>query len=97
MKELWTEAYRPATVDGYVFRDKEQKEQIETWIAAKTIPHLLFSGPAGTGKTTLAKILINGCDVDPFDVKEINASRDNGVDYIRNTIEGFGAYRTAFR
>ena len=89
MKQLWTEKYRPDTVDGYVFRDAEQKQQIEAWIKAKTIPHLLFSGPAGTGKTTLAKILINQCGVDHFDVKEINASRDNGVDYIRDTIEGF--------
>lgn len=89
MKELWTEKYRPDTIDGYVFRDAEQKKQIEQWISDKTIPHLLFSGPAGTGKTTLAKILINGCGVDEYDIKEINASRDNGVDYIRFTIEGF--------
>jgi len=89
MKELWTEKYRPDTVDGYVFRDKEQEQQINEWIASKTIPHLLFSGPAGTGKTTLAKILIKGCGIDHYDVKEINASRDNGVDYIRTTVEGF--------
>jgi len=86
---LWTEKFRPDTVDGYVFQDNQQKKQIEQWIAEKTVPHLLFSGPAGTGKTTLAKILIKGCGVDQFDVKEINASRDNGVDYIRDTIEGF--------
>jgi len=89
IKQLWTELYRPSTVDGYVFRDSAQKVQIEKWIEEKSIPHLLFSGPAGTGKTSLAKILINGCDVNEFDVKEINASRDNGVDYIRDTIEGF--------
>jgi len=89
MQELWTEKYRPDTLTGYVFRDEEQKKQIQQWIDTKTIPHLLFSGPAGTGKTTLAKILINQCEVDPYDVKEINASRDNGVDYIRETIEGF--------
>jgi len=89
MKELWTEKYRPDTVDGYVFRDNAQKQQIEEWIKEKSIPHLLFSGPAGTGKTTLAKILINGCDLDEYDVKEINASRDNRVEYIREVIEGF--------
>lgn len=89
MKQLWVEKYRPSTVDGYVFQNADEKKQIETWIKDKSIPHLLFSGPAGTGKTTLAKILINQCEVDEFDVKEINASRDNGVEYIRTAIEGF--------
>lgn len=89
MKELWTEQYRPDTVNGYVFRDVQQKAQIEDWIKSKMIPHLLFSGPPGTGKTTLAKILIKGCGIIDHDIKEINASRDNGVDYIRETIEGF--------
>jgi len=89
MKELWVEKYRPKTIDGYVFRDEDQKNQVESWIKEKSIPHLLFSGPPGTGKTTLAKILINQLGIDNFDVKEINASRDNGVDYIRETIEGF--------
>jgi len=89
MNKLWVEKYRPDTVDGYVFADDAQREQINSWIEKKTIPHLLFSGSAGIGKTTLAKILINQIGVDPFDVKEINASRDNGVDYIKNTVEGF--------
>jgi replication factor C small subunit len=61
MKELWTEAYRPDTLEGYVFRDNEQKRQVESWITNQSIPHLLFSGAPGVGKTTLAKILINGC------------------------------------
>ena len=89
MKELWTEKYRPDTLNGYVFRDTEQKKQIETWVKEGAIPHLLFSGSPGTGKTTLAKILINLLGVDEFDVKEINASRDNSVEFIRSTIEGF--------
>jgi replication factor C small subunit len=89
MKELWTEKYRPDTVDGYVLQDESQRNQIQSWIDDKIIPHLLFSGPAGTGKTTLAKILINQLGVEEYDVKEINASRDNSVDYIRYTIEGF--------
>ena len=89
IKQLWMEKYRPATIDGYVFRDNKQKKQIQTWIDDKAIPHLIFSGAAGVGKTTLAKILINQLDVEPYDIKEINASRDNGVDYIRDTITGF--------
>ena len=59
MKELWTEKYRPDTLDGYVFRDDAQKHQVEGWIASGMIPHLLFSGAPGVGETTLAKILIN--------------------------------------
>ena len=59
MKELWVEKYRPKTVDGYVFKDDAQRNQVNTWIKDKSIPHLLFSGNAGIGKTTLAKLLFN--------------------------------------
>ena len=59
MKELWTEKHRPRDIDGYVFRDEEQRAQVKSWIDSGTIPHLLFSGAPGVGKTTLAKILIN--------------------------------------
>jgi replication factor C small subunit len=89
ISKLWTEKYRPSTLDGYVFQNEGQKEQIQAWVDAKDIPHLLFSGGAGIGKTTLAKILINAMNIDPFDLKEINASRDNSVEYIRETITGF--------
>lgn len=89
MQELWTEKYRPNTLDGYVFRDNEQKTQVQKWVNDKTIPHLLFSGSAGVGKTTLAKILINLLEVNSFDVLEINASRENSVDTIREKITGF--------
>jgi replication factor C small subunit len=89
MKELWTEKYRPQTVDGYVFTDPTQREQIEYFVKEKSVPHLLFTGPAGTGKTTLAKILVNSLDIDPYDFLQVNASRDNGVDFLKSKIEGF--------
>ena len=89
MKELWTEAYRPDTLEGYVFRDNEQKRQVESWITNQSIPHLLFSGAPGVGKTTLAKILINGLGVQEYDVLEINASRENSVDNVREKITNF--------
>ena len=89
MRELWTEKYRPQTIDGYVFTDPAQREQIEYFIKEKSVPHLLFTGPAGTGKTTLAKILVNSLDIDPYDFLQVNASRDNGVDFLKNKIEGF--------
>jgi replication factor C small subunit len=89
MQELWVEKYRPNTIDGYVFRDNHQKQQVESWIAQKSIPHLLFSGSAGIGKTTLAKILFKELDVNPFDLLEINASRTNSVDDVRDKIVNF--------
>lgn len=89
MKKLWAEAYRPATIDDYVFRDEEQKKQVQSWIDSGSIPHLLFSGSPGVGKTTLAKILINELSIDEYDVLEINASRENSVDTIRDKITGF--------
>ena len=89
MKELWTEKYRPQTLDGYVFTDPTQREQIEYFIREKSVPHLLLTGPAGTGKTTLAKILVNELEIDPYDFLQVNASRDNGVDFLKTKIEGF--------
>lgn len=89
MKKLWVEAYRPKTIDGYVFRDAHQKQQVESWIKQGTIPHLLFSGNAGIGKTTLAKILFNELDLNPYDILEINASRTNSVEDVRDKIVNF--------
>jgi replication factor C small subunit len=89
MKELWVEKYRPGTVDGYVFRDNHQKEQVQSWIKQGTIPHLLFSGNAGIGKTTLAKILFNELEIQDLDILEINASRTNSVEDVRDKIVNF--------
>jgi DNA polymerase III delta prime subunit len=76
MKELWVEKFRPKTLDGYVFVDASQREQVQQWIQDGSIPHLMFSGPAGTGKTTLAKLLINELGVDEFDVMLANGSKE---------------------
>lgn len=76
MKELWVEQYRPKTSAEYVFTDDSQREQVSAWIRDQSIPHLLLSGPAGTGKTTLAKMLINELDLDDFDVMYANGSKE---------------------
>ena len=76
MKELWVEKYRPNTVDGYVFVDNSQREQVQQWIRDGSIPHLMLSGSAGTGKTTLAKLLINELGVDEYDVMFANGSKE---------------------
>ena len=88
-KELWVEKYRPKTVDGYVFRDGHQRKQVQTWIKDQSIPHLLLSGSAGIGKTTLAKVLINSLGIEEHDVLEINASRTNSVEDVRDKITNF--------
>jgi len=76
MKELWVEKYRPKTVDGYVFKDETLRQQIEKWISQKAIPHLLFSGNAGTGKTTLAKLLLNEIGIEATDILIANGSKE---------------------
>lgn len=76
MKDLWVEKYRPDTLEGYVFKDLSHKEQIQSWIKQGTIPHLLLSGSAGIGKTTLAKILINQLGVQDTDVLDANGSKE---------------------
>ena len=88
-KKLWVESYRPSTVADYVFVDERQKNQVQGWVKDGSIPHLLLSGDPGTGKTTLAKVLIHELDVSEYDVLEINASRENSVDVVRNKIVNF--------
>ena len=89
MKELWVEKYRPKTIEDYVFKDESQKRQVKSWIKEGSIPHLLFSGSAGIGKTTLAKVLLHELGIEDYDVLEINASRENSVDVIRDKITNF--------
>lgn len=89
IETLWVEKYRPKTVTDYVWRDHAQHDQVMQWVSSKSIPHLLLSGAPGTGKTTLAKVLLNELGVEDLDILQINASRDNGVEFIRSKIETF--------
>lgn len=84
---LWTEKYRPSTLEGYVGNDTV-RAKIEQYISTHDIPHLLFYGTAGTGKTTAAKILVKNIDCDYM---FINASDERGIDTVRDKIKGFAS------
>ena len=84
---LWNERYRPDTLDGYV-GNESVIDKVRLYLASGDVPHLLFYGQAGTGKTTLAKIIANGVDAD---VMYINASDENNVDTVRNKVKNFAS------
>lgn len=84
---IWTEKYRPATLEGYVGNDAIRLK-LEQYIQTQDIPHLLFYGTAGTGKTTAAKILVKNISCDYM---FINASDERGIDVVREKIKGFAS------
>jgi replication factor C small subunit len=84
---LWVEKYRPDTLEGYV-GNEHILEKVKIYIENEDVPHLLLYGQAGTGKTTLAKIITNQIDCD---VMYINASDENNVDTVRDKIRGFAS------
>ena len=84
---LWVERYRPRSLDDYVGNDF-LKEKIKQYITNSDIPHLLFWGKQGTGKTSIAKIIVNSINCDYM---MINASDENQVEVIRNKIKGFAS------
>lgn len=86
---LWVEKYRPQSVDDYIFHDPQHKSQVMRMIADQSIPHILLSGVQGSGKTTLAQILIREMKLDESDVLTINASDERGIDTFRNSIKEF--------
>lgn len=88
-KGIWSEDYRPKSIDGYVFKDEGLKSRVLQWIENGAIPHVTFCGPAGTGKTTLAFLILEELGVDECDILYISASVNNGIDYIREKVVGF--------
>lgn len=84
---LWVESFRPETLDGYI-GNEHIIEKVKIFIENGDVPHLLFYGPAGTGKTTLAKIIANSVDAD---LMYINASDENSVDAVRDKIKRYAS------
>lgn len=84
---LWTEAFRPDTLEGYI-GNEHIIEKVKIFISNGDVPHLLFYGSAGTGKTTLAKIIANSVDAD---LMYINASDENSVDAVRDKIKRYAS------
>jgi replication factor C small subunit len=84
---LWVEKYRPNRLSDYV-GNEQTKKKIERWITSNDVPHLLFYGPAGTGKTTMAEIITSSIDCDSM---YINASDENNVDTVRTKVKHFAS------
>jgi DNA polymerase III delta prime subunit len=84
---LWVEKYRPSKLEDYV-GNEHLKNKVEGYLESGDVPHLLLYGKAGTGKTTLAKLIVNSIECD-FMV--INASDENNVETVRNKVKNFAS------
>ena len=84
---LWVEKYRPNTLENYI-GNEHLKSKVENYLNSDDLPHLLLYGKAGTGKTTLAKLLVNNIECDYL---YINASDENNVETVRTKVKGFAS------
>ena len=84
---LWVERYRPSTMDTYI-GNEHLKSKVSIYLESGDLPHLLLYGRAGTGKTTLAKLLVNNIECDYL---YINASDENNVDTVRTKVKTFAS------
>ena len=84
---LWVEKYRPSNLDTYIGND-QLKSKVKVYLESGDLPHLLLFGKAGTGKTTLAKLLVNNIECDYL---YINASDENNVETVRTKVKSFAS------
>tara|TARA_Y100001937_G_scaffold27308_1_gene39180 strand:- start:1336 stop:2259 length:924 start_codon:yes stop_codon:yes gene_type:complete len=87
LNSLWVEKYRPQNLDTYIGNDFI-KDKVKNYLESGDVPHLLLHGQAGTGKTTLAKLIVNNIDCDFL---YVNASDENSVDAVRDKIKNFAS------
>lgn len=87
--EIWTEKYRPKTLDEYVWRDPVMREKVTEWLAQGAVPHLLLSGKAGLGKTSLAYLILSQLGIPKGDVLYINASKERKIDQVEEKVMNF--------
>lgn len=95
MTAIWTEKYRPQKFSD-VFGQKEIVSRVEAFVKNKNMPHLLFAGPAGVGKTSLAIVTVKELYGDSWRANflELNASDDRGIDVVRNQVKDFARTRS---
>jgi replication factor C small subunit len=87
--ELWTEKYRPKSFNDYVWRDSTMKQKAQQWLTERALPHVVLSGRAGTGKTSLAKMMLRELGIPQGDILSINASHERKIDELEDRILGF--------
>ncbi len=87
--DLWTERYRPKSLDDYVWRDLTMRAKFAEMLESGVLPNLLFSGSPGTGKTSLALLLLNLLDIPAGDILFIPASRERKIEDVQDRLDGF--------
>jgi len=93
--EMWTEKYRPQSLQEMV-NQKEIVERLNSFVEARNIPHCIFAGPPGTGKTTAALCLAHDLYKDGWreHLMELNASDERGINVVRETVKTFARTRS---
>ena len=93
--EMWAEKYRPKTLDDMV-NQKEIVERLKSFVKSRNVPHCIFAGPPGTGKTTAALCLARDLYGDAYreHIMELNASDERGIDVVRETVKTFARVRS---
>ncbi len=93
--EMWAEKYRPKSLDEMV-NQKEIVERLKNFVMSKNVPHCIFAGPPGTGKTTAALCLARDLYGDGYRefIMELNASDERGINVVRETVKTFARVRS---